>query len=261
MITFSSADIGAWLATYLWPLARVLALLAVAPALGSFAIPVRVRIGLGVLVTLIIAPGIGPVADVGLVSPHALLILGQQIAIGLAMGLAMRMVFSAVEMAGEVAGLQMGLGFATFFTSRSDGSTLVVGRFAGLLATLVFLSLDAHLLMLSVLAESFSALPVSAGALSSDGWQRLVLWGGVIFAAGLQLALPVIAALLIVNLGLGILTRAAPQLNLFAVGFPITLMMGMVALMLSLPHFIPIVEAAIMQGLETMLGIAAGARG
>src|SRR5688500_16806105 len=260
MITFSSADLNAWLALFLWPMARVLALLATAPVLGHLSIPVRVKIGLGLLITIIVAPTAGPLPQVALSSLPGLLVLSQQILIGVAMGFAMRIVFAAVELAGEVAGLQMGLGFATFFTAQGDGSSLVVGKFLGLLATLTFLSLNGHLLMLSVLAESFTAFPISVEPLSGMGWKRLAEWGGIIFMAGLQLALPVVAALLIVNLALGILTRASPQLNIFAIGFPITLMVGMAVLMLSLPYFIPVIEKLIAEGLETMLEIARAAR-
>ncbi|SCY08018.1 flagellar biosynthetic protein FliR [Nitrosospira sp. Nl5] len=259
MITLSSAELNAWLVSFLWPLARILALLAAAPVLGNTAIPKRVKIGLGVFITLVVAPALGPLPGVEPVSPEGLLILGQQIIIGLAMGFAMRIVFSAVEMAGEIAGLQMGLGFATFFSPQSEGSTLVVGKFLGLLATLVFLSVNGHLLMLSVLAESFTVFPISAEPFSAGGWRILADWGGKIFEAGLGLALPVVTALLIVNLALGILTRAAPQLNIFAVGFPITLMVGMVALMLSLPYFVPVVEQLVADTLQIMMDVARGA--
>lgn len=261
MITLSSADLNAWMASFLWPLARILALVTAAPVLGNAAIPTRVKIGLGVMVTLVVAPAIGPLPKIDPGSLEGLLILGQQIIIGLAMGFAMRIVFSAVEMAGEIAALQMGLGFATFFSPRSDGSTLVVGRFLGLLATLTFLSINGHLLMLSVLTESFSVFPVSAEPFSGGGWKMLAEWGGKIFEAGLGLALPVVTALLIVNLALGILTRAAPQLNIFAVGFPITLMVGMVALMLTLPYFIPVIGQLVEEGLQIMLDVARAAAG
>jgi len=228
--------------------------------LGNTAIPMRVKIGLGALVTFVIAPMIETPPKIDPASLEGLLVLGQQILIGLAMGFAMRIIFSGVEMAGEIAGLQMGLGFATFFSAHSEGSTLVVGKFLGLLATLAFLSANGHLLMLSVLAESFNAFPISAEPLSVTGWRTLADWGSQIFLAGLKLALPVVATLMIVNLALGILTRAAPQLNIFAVGFPITLMAGMVALMLSLPYFTPVIEQLISEGLQTMLDIANGAR-
>ncbi len=261
MITFSSADLHVWMTSFVWPLARILALLAAAPVLGNAAIPTRVKIGLGVLITLIVAPAIGPLPKVEPGSLEGLLILCQQIIIGLAMGFTVRIVFSAVELAGELAALQMGLGFATFFSPHSDGSTLVVGRFLGLLATLTFLAMNGHLMMLSVLAESFNVFPISAQPFSAGGWRMLAGWGGKIFEAGLGLALPVVTALLIVNLALGILTRAAPQLNIFAVGFPITLMVGMVALMLSLPYFIPVIERLVTEALQTMLEVARAATG
>jgi flagellar biosynthetic protein FliR len=261
MITFSSADLNAWLTSFLWPMARILALLAAAPVLGHLSIPARVKIGLGILITIVLAPAVGPLPKIELTSLHGLMVLSQQILVGLAMGFAMRIVFSAVELAGEIAGLQMGLGFATFFNAQSDGSSLVLGRFLGLLATLTFLSLNGHLLMLSVLAESFEALPISAEPVSSAGARHLAEWGGNIFMAGLQLALPVVAAMLIVNLALGILTRASPQLNVFAVGFPITLLVGMAALMLSLPYFTPVLERLISNGLQAMMEIAYAATG
>lgn len=259
MITLSSADINQWLISFVWPLARILALLAATPVLGNTAVPARVKIGLGVLITLVIAPTIGTLPKIDPASLEGLLVLSQQIVIGLAMGFAMRIVFSAVEMAGEIAGLQMGLGFAAFFSPHSEGSTLVVGKFLGLLATLAFLSVNGHLLVISVLAESFNVFPISAEPFLVTGWKTLIDWGSRIFLVGLKLALPVVASLLIVNLALGILTRAAPQLNIFAVGFPITLMTGMVALMLSLPYFTPVLEQFISEGLQIMLDIAAAA--
>jgi len=260
LITLNSADFNEWLISFLWPLVRILALVAGVPVLGHTAVPTRAKVGLAVLLTLIIAPTIATLPRIEPVSLEGLLVLSQQILIGLAMGFAMRIVFSAVELAGEIAALQMGLGFATFFSPHSDGSTLVVGKFLGLLAMLTFLSINGHLLVLSVLAESFNVFPISAEPFSVSGWRTLVDWGSNIFLAGLKLALPVVASLLIVNLALGILTRAAPQLNVFAVGFPITLMVGMVVLMLSLPYFIPVIEQLVSEGLQTMLEIAGAAR-
>src|SRR6476660_9142756 len=134
------------------------------------AVPARAKVGLAVSLALIIAPTIAPLPTIEPVSLEGLMILSQQILIGLAMGFALRMVFSAVEMAGEIAGLQMGLGFATFFSARNDGSTLVVGKFLGLLATLTFLSINGHLQVVSVLVESFDAFPISAQPFSVKGW-------------------------------------------------------------------------------------------
>lgn len=256
VISFTAAELNALLAAFLWPLARVLALIASAPALGNPGVPLRVRIGLALMITLAVAPALGPMPQADAGSLAGLLILAQQVVIGLAMGLAIRIVFVAVEMAGELAGLQMGLGFATFFDPQNAGHIPVVGQFLGLLATLVFLSLNGHLQMISLLSQSFSALPISGDGIAAPGVRTLAFFGGEIFAAGLLLSLPLLSALLITNLALGILTRAAPQLNIFAVGFPLTLAIGLLVLGLALPYFTPVLEHVIRDGLQMMLQIA-----
>ena len=190
--------------------------------------------------------------DVGLGSWHGLLILVQQLLIGVAMGFIMRVVFAAIEAAGEIVGLQMGLGFASFFDPQSAGQTLVLARFFNLLAMLVFLAVNAHLLMLGVLVESFQRLPISPQPVSAAGFFHLATFGSTVFAVGLQLALPLIAILLMTNLALGILTRSAPQLNIFAIGFPITLGVGLIVLDFTLPYFVPQLEQLIQHGLRNM---------
>ena len=256
MISITTAELNALLAAFLWPLTRVLALVASAPVLGNPSVPLRVRLGLAVMITLIVAPTLGPMPQVEPGSHAGLLILAQQIVIGLALGFAMRVVFVAVEMAGELAGLQMGLGFATFFDPQNAGHVPVVGRFLGLIAILFFLAVNGHLQMVSLLSQSFSALPIGAEASAATGLRALVSWGGGIFVAGLLLSLPLLAALLITNLALGILTRAAPQLNIFTVGFPLTLAIGLLVLVLAMPYFAPVLERMIQNGLQMMLQIA-----
>lgn len=260
MISITSAELNAWLAAFIWPLTRVLAVIASAPVLGDQSLPMRVKIGLAALVTLIVAPTLGPLPQEDPGSAAGLLILAQQLVIGLAIGFAMRIVFVAVEMAGEIAGLQMGLGFASFYDPQNFGYTPVIGKFLGLLTTLVFLSVNGHLMVLAALAESFHAFPVSAEPLSSLSLRTLVEWGGKIFLAGLLLSLPLLAALLIANLALGILTRAAPQLNLFAVGFPVTLSIGLLVLAVSLPYLASPLTRLIDEGLHMMLVVAQQAR-
>jgi flagellar biosynthetic protein FliR len=240
------------LAAFLWPLTRILALIATAPILGNPGVPKRVKLGLALMITLAVAPNLGEMPPVDPNSLAGLLILGQQIVIGVAMGLTIRIIFVAIEMAGELVGLQMGLGFATFFNPQTKGFTPVVGQFLGILAALTFLALDGHLQIIAVLAESFSTLPVSAEPLAANGFKVFVDQGSKIFAAGLLLSLPPMAALLMTNLTLGILTRAAPQLN----SFPITLAIGMVTLALSLPYFAPVMERLFIEGLQMMLHVS-----
>lgn len=245
MLNFSDAQLNLWITGFFWPLTRILGLFMVAPVLSHASIPNRVKIGFSVLVALLLAPTLPPLPQVPLASWSGLLVLAQQFLIGAAIGFAMRVVFSGVEAAGELIGLQMGLGFASFFDPNSEGQTLVIGSFLNLLAVLVFLSVNAHLFLLAALAGSFHSLPISAVPLAAGGFLQLAQAGGVVFALALQLALPLIAVLLVVNLALGILTRSAPQLNIFAIGFPITLGVGLIAFDLSLGRFAPIFNTAV----------------
>jgi flagellar biosynthetic protein FliR len=178
--------------------------------------------------------------------------LFQQTLIGIAMGLVLRVVFAALDLMGEIISLQMGLSFATFFDPVAGGQTAVVGEFLTLIATLVFLSLNGHLLMIDALARSFEWLPVSATLPHKGGWLILARFGASIFASGLLMALPVVTALLITNIALGVLTRAAPQLNLFAIGFPITLTVGFGVLLLALGHLAPLLQYFYDAGFTTL---------
>lgn len=254
MISFTSAQLDAWLATLIFPLTRILAMIASSPVLGNTQVPARVKVGLSVLLAIIIAPTIGGIPPVSVGSAQGLLIIIQQVIIGVAMGFTMRLIFTAVEMAGELAGLQMGLGFASFFDPVNSSYTPVVARWLGIIAVLAFLAMNGHLYMLSALAESFHTLPIGS-MMPAKGFYEVANWGGSIFAYGLQISLPLLAALLTANIGLGILTRAAPQLNLFAIGFPITLAIGFLVLALSMPHFIPLLDRFTQEGLGTMLNL------
>ena len=256
MINFTSMQLEAWLAAFIFPLARILALVASAPVIGNKQVPVRVKVGFAMLVTFLIAPTLNIPADIEASSGPGLFILLQQILVGLAMGFAMRLVFTAIDMAGDIMGMQMGLGFASFYDPINFTNTQVIAQFLGILAALGFLSMNGHLFMLSTLAESFQAFPISTNMPSAHAMQTLALWGGSIFAHALRLSLPLIAALLITNLALGILTRSAPQLNIFAIGFPITLVVGFATLMLTLPYLAPLLEVFMQAGQNTMLTIA-----
>lgn len=254
MISITSAQLDTWLAALIFPLTRILAMIASSPILGNKQIPARVKLGLSVLITIIVTPTIGEVPPVAVGSPQGLLIMIQQVIIGMAMGFTMRLIFTAIEMAGELAGLQMGLGFASFYDPVNAAQTPIVAQWLGMVAALAFLAINGHLHMLSALAESFKTLPIG-GMMPSQGFHDVARWGGSIFAYALQISLPILAALLITNIALGILTRAAPQLNLFAIGFPITLAIGFLVLMLSMPHFIPMLDRLTQEGLGATLNL------
>ena len=263
MLSFTSAQLDAWIAAFFYPLARVLALMASAPAFNNAAVPRPIRLGIGLAVTLAIVPIVPLPGDLVPGSGIGLAVLAQQILIGVAMGLTMRVVFAAIDLAGELAGLQMGLSFAVFYDPQNTAQTAVVAEFLGLLATLIFLALNGHLMVLAALAQSFTLLPIGTTPFAASGIGTLVRWGGTLFAAGILLSLPLVAALLITNIALGVLTRAAPQLNLFAVGFPVTLLAGFGVLLLSLSYMAPVFQILFERGLDqigTVLGAGAPLR-
>ena len=250
MISFSTADINLWIVGLLWPLTRILGLLAASPLFGNSSVPVTVKLSLGVLLAMIVAPAVPGLPGSDPMSLAGLLILIQEMLIGLAMGFSIRIVFAAVEMAGEISSLTMGLGFATFFDPNTQGRSSAISQFLALVATMAFLAVNAHLVLLSVLVESFSTLPVSASPVYGGGFKQLADWGARIFSTGVQLSLPIVAALLITNVALGILTRAAPQLNLFGIGFPITLGVGLLVIAMTLPYLATPVQNLFLDGIE-----------
>lgn len=236
MVSVTTAQLYGWIADFLWPLFRLLALIGTAPLFGESTIPRQAKIGLAALITVAVAPTIGDIPVVPVYSFDGFLIILNEIGIGIALGFSMRLVFTAVQYAGEIVGLQMGLSFASFYDRNSGGQTMVLARFLNVIAVLLFLAMDGHLLMLATVVDSFSALPISATPLSSSGWGAVARAGGTVFSSGVLLALPLIAALLTLNLVMGILNRASPQLSIFAVGFPVTLAGGMVLMMLVMPQ-------------------------
>jgi flagellar biosynthetic protein FliR len=257
VITVTTAQLNAWLALLLFPFARILALLATAPLTGNAQLPAPVKIGLAILITAVVAPTL-PAAAVDPGSGAGLLLLARESALGIAMGLAMRVVFAGIATAGDLIGLQMGLGFAQFYDPQSNAQVPVLGQYLGLLATLTFLSLNGHLVMIATLIESFHAVPVDGTA--AGHWLLLAQSGGMVMRAAVLLSLPLIATLLVVNAALGVLARAAPQLNIFAIGFPITMIVGFFTLLLSLPYCVPVFERLFESGIGTMLQVATPAR-
>lgn len=248
MITLTSADLELWLTAWLYPFFRVLALFTSAPLLSHKSIPARVRIALSLFVTILIAPT-APAAAVSPYSVTGVLLIVQQVVIGVALGFAIQIAFAAAELAGDLIGLQMGLSFASFIDPQNSEQTPIVGSFLGLATMLLFFSINGHLFLIGALAETFQTIPVGIDGLNWLSWSPLVASGSAVFSAGLQIAMPVIGALILANLALGVLTRAAPQLNLFAVGFPITLIAGMLVLLLALPRVFPVLIGVLERGL------------
>lgn len=248
MISFTEAQLSAWYGALFWPLVRVLALFSVAPVLSHRAIPVRIKVALAVGVALVLLPNVPapPLTDV--LSASGLALLAQNIAIGVIIGFTVRIVFAALELAGEVIGLQTGLSFAGFFNPAMGVAQTATSSFMSLLALLMFVAIDGHLMLIHALAESFRLFPLAGGEFPTS-FDRVARLGGNVFAIGLTIALPFITVMMLVNIVLGVLARVAPQLNIFAVGFPLTILVGLGTLFVLLPYVEVPLRTALERGL------------
>jgi flagellar biosynthesis protein FliR len=235
VISFSETQLMAWLTPILWPFLRVLAVFTAAPVFSSRAFPVRARIALAFLIAFAAQPSLMGQPLITLDGPQALGAVAQQVTIGLAIGFTVRLILAAVELAGEVVGFQMGLNFAAFFDPAANAQTSAVARFFGQMAALLFVVLNGHLLVLMAVTRSFEVFPIDQSFLQALQRLRLHELGAELFAAGLWIALPMVGMLMFVNLALGIVSRVAPQMNIYAVGFPITLTVGLVGIAVTLP--------------------------
>ena len=235
MLNITPGQIEAWVALYLWPFLRIGACVMVAPVFGAAFVPARMRIVLAAAITLLVAPLLPPQPLVTPLSAAGLLVTAQQLIIGVAIGFVLQVVFDSLAMGGQLLANSMGLSFAFNVDPLRGASTPVLGQLYMLLVTLTFLALNGHLTVLEILVDGFRTLPVGQDGLGADGLWQIGLWGGQIFRGSLVVALPGLTALLIVNLAFGVVSRAAPTLNLFAIGFPVTLVCGLVIVLLGLP--------------------------
>lgn len=227
------------LTAFLWPFLRIGGLVMVAPIIGVRSVPVLWRLGLTALLTMVAWPLLPPASPPEPTSAAGVALVANQVLIGLALGFTVRLVFAAVEMGGSVIGQTMGLGFSQMMDPANGTAVPVVSQFYNVMATLIFLVLDGHLVLIDVLIDSFAVLPIAAGDSPAGGLWVLVSWGAWIFKGGMLIALPAVCAMLLVNIAFGVMMRAAPQLNIFAVGFPVTLMLGFIFILTSLVLFLP----------------------
>ncbi len=234
----SANELTAMIGAYLWPLFRVSAMVSAAPVFGTRSVPTKVKMITAIAITSVLVP-ILPVPEINIFSPLAIIIIGQQILIGLIIGFAVQLVFSAVITGGQIVAMQMGLGFSLMVDPQNGQQSPVLSQFYIVFVMLIYLSINGHLVLIEVLAESFKTMPISAEGLVADDFMQIVKWGGNIFAGGMAIALPAIASLLVVNLAFGVMTRSAPQLNIFAIGFPITMILGFSLVMVTLPNVGP----------------------
>ncbi|SBR52372.1 MULTISPECIES: flagellar biosynthetic protein FliR [unclassified Halomonas] len=252
MVEVTFAQLHAWLVAFIWPFARITAFMAASPIWGHSSVPNQAKISLAAVIAVVIAPILPPMPDVPLMSWAGAGIMVEQVLIGLAIGSVMHIVFAAVQAAGEFIGLQMGLAFASFFDMSSGTNIMVLSRILYMISLLMFLALNGHLMVLETLVMGFQTLPVGVGTLNPNGFELLARYAGTIFSSGMLLALPLVGSLLIINLALGILNRSAPQLTVFNIGFPTSLTVGLLLLMVLMTDIERFLQRLFSQGLEFM---------
>jgi flagellar biosynthetic protein FliR len=248
VIQLTTGQLEAWVAQAFFPFARIGACLMVAPMFGARFVPARTRLVLAVAITALVVPLL-PAPSVAPFSGQGFVIVAQQLLIGVALGFALQVVFDALGLAGQLLANSMGLSFAFNVDPLRGSSTAALGQLYIILATLVFLALGGHLAVIEVLVQGLTSMPIGAPLLGESLW-AIVLWGGTLFSGALSIALPGVTALLIVNLAFGVVSRAAPALNLFAVGFPIALIIGLVVVMAGMGPLIQGITQLIGQGLQ-----------
>jgi len=223
-----------WVSRFWWPTLRVGGFVLAAPIASEAVIPSFVKIIMSVALAFLMAPLVQIPAALTIFSGAGLLAAVQELLIGVAIGMVVQLTFEALTFAGQTISLTMGLGFATLVDPQRGANTTVIGQMFMIFGILTYLAVNGHLVLLGTLAESFQTLPIGAAHIGGNFLLSVVLWGARVFEAGLLIALPAVIALVIVNLALGVVTRAAPQLNLFGIGFTITLLSGFFVLIVGL---------------------------
>ncbi|HEY2144530.1 MAG TPA: flagellar biosynthetic protein FliR [Steroidobacteraceae bacterium] len=251
-----------WVSRMWWPVLRIGGFVLTAPAASETVVPGRVKIVLTVALALLLAPLVQSPANLSIFSAAGVLAAVLEVLIGVAIGMVVQLSFEALVFAGQSISLTMGLGFATLVDPQRGAQVPVLGQMFMIIGTLTYLALDGHLMLLGALAESFHTLPIGAEHVDKNFILSVVLWGARVFDTGLLIALPAVIALVIVNLALGVVTRAAPQLNLFGIGFTITLLSGFFVLLAGLDGIVSgissLINSALMAASELIGAPAAG---
>lgn len=252
----AATQLTAWIGAFAWALGRVSGLFLIAPIFSSTAVPVQIRVGLALALVVVIAP----VAPVGLdpMSGPGIGVMAQQILIGALLGFVLKLVFEAVSFGATLISTTMSLSYAEVVNPLAGGTSSVMSSFYTAMITLIFLALDGHLQLIGLLADSFSTMPIGQNGIDSNALWGVLEWSAHLFAGALRVALPALTALLVVNVGFGAISRSAPSMNLFAVGFPITVSLGLIAVWLALRQLPGAFDALSTDAWATMRGLVGG---
>jgi flagellar biosynthetic protein FliR len=239
-LVISEEQLMQFIGQYLWPMIRIGAFYFAVPIIGARTVPARLRLILMLFTTLLLVPVLPPAPVVSILSLPGLVMVVQEVLIGLALGFTMQVVLHVFILAGQFIAMKMGLGFAAMNDPSSGVSTTIMSQFYLLLSTLLFLSTNGHLVVFQLMIDSFTSFPIGGNGLDSASFLVIAQLGSWMFSAALLIALPLFTSLMIVNMSFGVMSRSAPQMNVFTVGFPITLVFGLALMWFSLGNFLPV---------------------
>lgn len=230
MTALTDAELTAWIGSFLWPFFRIGAFFMVAPIFGANMVPAQVRIGLAFFLTLLLLPLLPPVPVMDALSPQTWLLVAQQLLIGIGLGFLVQLLFQVFITFGQIVAMQIGMGMAQMADPSSGVNVTVLSQYVLILTNFVFLATGGHLVIIYTLAESFTIIPVGFDGLTRERSWMIATQGGWLFSGALLMAMPIIVSKLVVNIALGVVTRAAPQLNIFVIGFPVMMILGLIEL-------------------------------
>ncbi|MCP4078395.1 MAG: flagellar biosynthetic protein FliR [Gammaproteobacteria bacterium] len=246
----NAAEASAFVGSLMWPFMRISAMLMAIPVIGTRMVSTRIRVVLAVLISFVVVPLIPQVPAVDPLSLAGLTISLHQVLIGLAMGFVLQMVLATLTIAGEVISMTMGLGFASMVDPANGVNVPVLSQFFLIMGTLMFLALGGHLMIIQLVVNSFQTLPVSVDGISRESFWVIIKFGSEMFIGAAWIALPAVISILTITLAMGVVTRAAPQLNIFSIGFPVTMLVGFIILMLVMPSILPRFNQILLQGMQ-----------
>ena len=255
-LIISEEQLSQFIGTYIWPMLRISAFYFAVPVIGARTVPARLRIILTLFTTILIAPVLPAAPITSLLSMQGFVMVIQEVLIGLALGFCMQVVMHVFILAGQFMAMKMGLGFAAMNDPSSGVSVTILSQFYLLLSTLLFLSTNGHLVVLQLLIDRFATFPIGGDGMNSAHFSTIVDMGSWLFSAGLLVTLPLFTSLMIVNMSFGVMSRSAPQLNVFTVGFPITLIFGFILMWFTLANFLPVYYDIMEEGIGTLRTLA-----
>ena len=246
----NAAEASAFVGSLMWPFMRISAMLMAIPVIGTRMVSIRIRVVLAMLISLMVVPLIPEVPAVDPLSLAGLTISLHQVLIGLAMGFVLQMVLATLTIAGEVISMTMGLGFASMVDPANGVNVPVLSQFFLIMGTLMFLALGGHLMIIQLVVNSFQTLPVSVDGIPRESFWIIIKFGSEMFIGAAWVALPAVISILTITVAMGVVTRAAPQLNIFSIGFPVTMLVGFIILMLVMPSILPRFNQILLQGMQ-----------